>query len=276
MVMGLRLNDEARAYPVKLFWFPEEHVVNDELAGRPVTASWCSLALSGSIWDRRVGGEVLEFGALEEPDRSVLQLYDRRTRSQWNQVTGRAVAGPLSGKSLSRIPSLLTTWGRWKTMYPDTTVYLADTNPGRAVPTFNEASMLAVVLGAEERSRDTEWVMGLEGNGNPWAFPVRLLIRDRVSNAVVDRQPLALFLTEDLSTVLVWERAVDGRVLTFSGAGGDRLRDTETGSLWDAVTGASVSGPLAGRRLAAFPFATATWYAWRSHHSGTRLGGEGR
>jgi hypothetical protein len=51
----------------------------------------------------------------------------------------------------------------------------------------------------------------------------------------------------------VWERETGGLVLTFHLAGINNqnflMRDDQTGSYWQQITGAAVSGPLAGRRL---------------------------
>jgi Protein of unknown function (DUF3179) len=52
----------------------------------------------------------------------------------------------------------------------------------------------------------------------------------------------------------VWTRETQGLVLTFHLAGINNqnflMRDDQTGSYWQQITGAAVSGPLAGRRLA--------------------------
>ena len=51
----------------------------------------------------------------------------------------------------------------------------------------------------------------------------------------------------------MWTRKIGGLVLTFYLAGINNqnflMRDDQTGSYWQQITGAAVSGPLAGRRL---------------------------
>ena len=54
---------------------------------------------------------------------------------------------------------------------------------------------------------------------------------------------------------------------------GDRLRDAETGTVWDGLTGRALSGPLSGRALEPLVVTTALWYAWSSQHPGTTLWG---
>lgn len=38
LVLGLALEGEARAYPVKMAWF--HHIVNDTVNGRPITVTY--------------------------------------------------------------------------------------------------------------------------------------------------------------------------------------------------------------------------------------------
>lgn len=46
---------------------------------------------------------------------------------------------------------------------------------------------------------------------------------------------------------------VDGRVVRFSNAGGGKMKDSATGSIWDVGTGECERGELKGKRLAVRP-----------------------
>lgn len=48
--------------------------------------------------------------------------YDRETETFWEQMTGKAVVGPQTGKQLRWIPSVVTTWRKWRKEHPKTTV----------------------------------------------------------------------------------------------------------------------------------------------------------
>jgi len=227
--------------------------------------------LSGVVYARDHGDERLEFGAVGA-ENGVLVLYDRPTRSRWSQVAGRAVAGPLTGTRLRRLPSLVTTWSRWQILHPDTTVYVDEEPPARR-PRFNEETVSRVALGVEGPVRNEDWVVALEGRAASRAFLVRRLVETRLAHEVFEGQPIVAFLTEDFTTATVWEPTVDGRALTFT-AEGDRLRDTETGSAWAAVSGKTVAGPLAGRALVRVPGSSALWYAWKAQFPDTGVYGE--
>jgi hypothetical protein len=51
-----------------------------------------------------------------------LILCDRQTSSRWSQLLGTAISGEMAGKKLVKLPSVMTTWGRWRRLHPTTTV----------------------------------------------------------------------------------------------------------------------------------------------------------
>jgi hypothetical protein len=73
----------------------------------------------------------------------------------------------------------------------------------------------------------------------------------------------------------VWETTVDGRVLSFRLAGINNqnfiMRDEETGSWWQQVSGECVLGPLKGRRLKMFDHDELTFATWKSEGAGGRV-----
>ncbi len=125
-VVGLALGGEARAYPIRLLWWHE--VVNDTLGGEPVAITYSPLCDSVVVFSRRVGGEVLSFGASGLVMGSNHLLYDHRpdlaTASLWSQLQARAVSGPAgrAATTLSVLPCDLTTWAEWRAAHPTTDV----------------------------------------------------------------------------------------------------------------------------------------------------------
>ncbi|HSD29851.1 MAG TPA: DUF3179 domain-containing (seleno)protein, partial [Vicinamibacteria bacterium] len=131
MVVGVVVGSEARAYPLNLLWGESAHTVNDELGRTPIAVALCPLAGVGAAFDRRRGRETLEIGHVPEVRLDTLVLYDARTASRWGLLSGEAFEGPLTGQRLGRLPSLLTTWGRWRALHPGTTVYVAPEEAAR-------------------------------------------------------------------------------------------------------------------------------------------------
>jgi hypothetical protein len=269
LVIGVVLGGRARAYPVNLMYEPQNEALNDELAGVAIAATWCPIAHSAVVFERSVRGRALDLGALGL-EGGVFKLYDRQTRSMWSQVSGVASRGPLRGHALRKRESTLTTWATWRRLYPETTVYFDPAVPVRH--TFDEDAIARITLSGAGPLRNEDLVAGVESASGPRAWLLRKLWESRVLNDAYGEEPIVVFLAQDAVTVCVMRRRVGGRVLTFA-VEGDRLRDAETGSRWDGLTGRAESGPLQGRRLEALGVTTALWYAWRSQNPRTTLWG---
>jgi len=138
---------------------------------------------------------------------------------------------------------------------------------------FNEELLARVVLTSAGPGLDRDWVIGLEGSDGAAAFVARHLVETRVANESFEGRPIVFFLTEDLTTVVVWERTVEARVLEFT-AEGDRLKDAETGSTWEPMTGLAMAGSLAGRSRVRVPSTSAIWHAWKTQFPDSRVFGE--
>lgn len=271
IVLGVVLGGEARAYPVSLMWGPEHEVVNDTLGGRAIAATWCPLAHSGVIYDRLLEGNTLELGN-RGVDRGTLVLYDAASGSWWSQVFGKSVRGPLLGRRLGKLASMLTTWRGWRAMQPGTTVYVEPGVPFRA--RFTEESFARMTFGGAGPVRNEDWIVGLEGRSVARAWPLRRLAGPRLVNDDLEGSPLVVVLGSDDATVRVFSRRVGERTLSFVLASEDRLSDRETGSLWDPMTGRALSGPLSGQTLAPVIATSALWYAWKTYRPDTALWGE--
>lgn len=120
-----------------------------------------------------------------------------------------------------------------------------------------------------------ERILGLEIHGVRIAYPIGLLDRSEVVNDGAGGRSWVAVRCALTHVAAVYDRAVDGRVLTFENSGAlwrDTLvvRDRETGTYWTAATGAALSGPLAGRRLSPIPAAYTTAAAWRHAFPGSR------
>ena len=117
-VMSLAMPGEApRAYPLRYLMWHE--IVNDVVGGVPIAVTFCPLCNSGSIFDRRVGGRVLEFGVSGLLRYSNLVMFDRETDSLWQQFFGEAIVGELTGTRLTPLPALLESWESFAARNPD-------------------------------------------------------------------------------------------------------------------------------------------------------------
>lgn len=111
-VVSLAIAGKARAYPLRVLIWHE--IVNDTLGGVPVTVTYCPLCNSAIAFDRRVDGQVLDFGTTGKLRNSDLVMYDRATESWWQQFTGEAIVGEMVGQSLKMLPARLESYAQFK------------------------------------------------------------------------------------------------------------------------------------------------------------------
>ena len=115
-VIGVVINGDARAYPLQVLIWHE--IVNDTVGGVPVSVTFCPLCNTGLVFDRRLGGRVLDFGTTGKLRNSDLVMYDRQTESWWQQFLGEAIVGELTGARLTLVPVRLESFARFRARAP--------------------------------------------------------------------------------------------------------------------------------------------------------------
>lgn len=117
LVAGVETRQGARAWLLRRLG--AARALNDTAGGVPVAVFLAADAVSVRVWQRRVGGRVLELEA--DGDR----LSDRQTGAAWDGVSGAALPGspvrPLE-------PLVVTTalWYAWKSQHPGTTAWTGE------------------------------------------------------------------------------------------------------------------------------------------------------
>ena len=123
-VIGLYINGEARAYPIRTL--NRHEVVNDTLGGTAIAVTYNPLCDSAIVFERTLDAEILEFGVSGLLYNSNLIMFDRRAEAKgeslWSQLLGRGIAGPLEGRRLKPVDAALIHWGAWLQAHPQTTV----------------------------------------------------------------------------------------------------------------------------------------------------------
>lgn len=211
-------------------------------------------------------------------------MYDRETETLWSHFNARAIHGPFEGMELTPYPAIHTTWGQWKRMYPDSQVlskrspfggpegqhdvyqgYMGDPNSLGIFGTRNPDSTLP----------GKEHVFGLTHNRMRVAYPFRYLSRSPLAHDTVGDEPVLVVFVAPEATAVAFTRRVGDRTLAF-----DRLRqekgiwimeDTATRSLWQALKGEAIAGPLSGSQLTPIPGHQVFWFAWKGFYPDSRL-----
>ncbi len=118
LIVGLSIDGVSKAYPLEAL--VKQKLILDELGGGLIFLVIDDDGRSVRAFDRSIDNRKLEFFVKSNTSPTV--LIDADTGSEWD-FTGKAFAGPLSGKQLSKIAVLNDYWFDWKTYHPNTFVY---------------------------------------------------------------------------------------------------------------------------------------------------------
>ena len=118
-----------RANPIQILIWHE--IVNDRIGGRNVAVTFCPLCNTAVVFDRVVDGRELTFGTTGNLRRSDLVMWDRQTESWWQQFSGEALVGELTGTTLDIVPSQLISWGDFIERFPQGEVLTRETGNAR-------------------------------------------------------------------------------------------------------------------------------------------------
>ncbi len=201
-VFGVVVNGDARAYPLRII--DNHEMANDEIGGVPVSLAYCTLCGAAIAYDGRgPDGENYDFGTSGFLYRSNKLMYDRQTRTLWNQLTGEPVLGELADQDirLEILPIVLTAWADWLEQHPDTLVLDRDTGiyppeiyePGIFYGDYFAAS--DTMFPVWQRSgllAPKEFVYALHIDGVPKAYQVEALAADQVLNDTIGLTPVVL------------------------------------------------------------------------------------
>jgi Protein of unknown function (DUF3179) len=120
-----------------------------------------------------------------------------------------------------------------------------------------------------------DMVLAVDTGADAVAYPVRQLAYHHLVADAVGGTPVVATYCTLCHTGLVWQRTLDGRVLTFRLYGINNqnmlMRDEETGSWWQQATGEAIQGPLKGRRLVPFLHSEVAFDVFRREHPGGRV-----
>jgi hypothetical protein len=233
------------------------------------------------VWESTVDGRVLHFHLAGINNQNFI-MRDEETGTWWQQVSGKALHGPLEGHQLKSVFHDEVSFAIWKSEQPNGRVLKPDekivAKKGyEPVDWETRYEKLRVVEGTDvdKRLAPRTLVMGIELNGKSAAYPLPALQKQSPIIDMVGTVPIVVALGEDNRSVRAFERTVDGRRLEFFQKKDDKnpqfqLIDAETGSTWN-FEGKATSGPLAGRQLKKVFILEDYWFDWHIYHPDTTV-----
>jgi hypothetical protein len=280
-VLVLLLDGEERAYPIQVMIWHE--VVNDVVAGHPVTATYCPLCNSGVVFNRQVGDNVLDFGTSGGLYQANLVLYDRQTETLWTQFDGRAVVGTLVGEQLATVPTSMVSWNDYLLDHPDGSVLSRDTrnpkpygrNPYNAYDQ-RTAPVAGFFTGEPDKTLPPlERIVGISTTDEALAVPTDSLAKVGVASTTLGGHPITLWHLpgtasalndadlasgEDVGSTGVFYAQVAGQPADFKRVERGFVDDL-TESTWN-ILGEAIAGPERGARLEPLDHVDTFWFSW--------------
>ena len=125
----VNIDDQEKVYPYNILVHHE--IVNDEVGGKKIAATFCPLCGTGIVYDRKVDDRTLEFGVSGFLRESNMIMYDRQTESLWQQTTGESFVGQLNTKKLELIPFQLLSIREIKDKFPNSQIMSTNTGHSR-------------------------------------------------------------------------------------------------------------------------------------------------
>lgn len=279
-VIAFHLNDISKAYPLQILIWHE--IVHDQFGNTPVLVSFCPLCYSAIVFDRRIDGEVHNFGVSGFLRHSDMIMFDRKTESLWQQFTGEAVVGDYTGTTLKILPSQIMSFKQFKEAYPEGSVLSKETGHNRPygenpyvgyddinnTPLFMDESQ-------DDRLKPMQKVIGVRVDDEQKAYPYSITQQEKIIHDEIGAKPIVVFHTEGARSAMdaskisqsredgttgAFNRVVNDQTLTFSFED-DNITDNQTGSRW-SVSGKAVEGTLEGHQLKQLIFGDYFAFAW--------------
>ena len=207
LVIGVKINDEAKAYPIRFLGY--HHQVQDTLGGEPIMVTYCTVCRTGRVFEPMVNGKYEKF-RLVGMDHFNAMFEDVTTKSWWRQVTGEAITGKLKGQQLPEVYSTQTSLAQWLQLNPGSLVMQADSTFISSYDTtgkYESGKSKSSLTGTDSLSwKDKSWVIGVKAGKERKAYDWNQLKKDRLIQDKIGVTPVLLVLSEDDKSFFVFER----------------------------------------------------------------------
>ena len=228
------------------------------------------------MWGREVNGLTLTFHLAGINNQNFL-MRDEETGSFWQQISGLAISGPLSGNSLELVHADELSLSLWRAEQPGGLV-LKDLAPyvsGYAKPDWDVKMKTAptVLSYAQPGLAPRDLVLGIHAFGAARAFLYDDVVRQKLIADHVGSEPVFLVLGPDNRSVRAFRArpAGAGKPAEFYRTE-DGMMDDATGSHWN-FQGCAILGKAKGSCLQSIDIMKDYWFDWRHYNQNTTVYG---
>ena len=232
------------------------------------------------MWGREVNGITLTFHLAGINNQNFL-MRDEETGTYWQQISGRAISGPVAGSQLRLIHSDELTLALWKSEQPRGTV-LKDVAAFRSkyAPEDWDVKMKktpTVLSYAGQGLAPRDLMLGVHAGGDARAFRFDDVLKEKLIEDRVGPEPVLLVVGADGESVRAFSRRLPNgtAVADFyraldSNAGRALMMDSVTGSRWN-FRGCATEGPRTGECLEKVEAIKDYWFDWRNYNPKTTV-----
>jgi len=202
-------------------------------------------------------------------------MRDDQTGTFWQQISGRAISGPLAGSQLEPVHSDELSFALWHSEAPNGTVLKPLRKYANEYETkdwdVRMAKMRTVLDFPNSGLRSRDLVLGVNAFGASRAYPVTRIFSAKVIEDRLGSEPILIVAGADGKSIRVFQARVAGQAVAPEYyRTGDLLLDAETGSEWN-FNGCAVRGSRAGTCLKAVDALKDYWFDWRDYHPDTTI-----
>ena len=280
-VVFVKINEKVKAYPIQILIWHE--IVNDTLGKKEISVTFCPLCNSTIVFDRNLDGKLYDFGTSGLLRNSDLIMWDRQSETLWQQFTGEAIIGDLTGKKLTMLPSSMISFKDYYSKYPKGKILSKETGHYRAYGNnpyvgyddiYNSPFLYSNPV--DKRLKPMQRVVTLLGTTSEKAYTYDILKSQKVINDTLDGKNIVVFHksgtssaldrqiisnSRDIGATVVFNAKVKGEVLEFIYDKNLGIVDSKTKSSWN-IMGEAVSGKYKGTTLQQLVHADHFWFSW--------------
>lgn len=225
------------------------------------------------VYARKVDSRILTFLVSGQLWRNSMVMEDLETHTTWSHVLGTALAGTLAGKELEVVPSVQTTWRRWRAGHPGTLLL----KKGKAILSshyqeyFDDPGRTGIFRSRwlTKKMPGKTLVYGIALGLHAAAVTPEALEREGLVRLTLGAVHMLVGRGGD-GGVRAYRAADDGPLPELKSAAGGTAADT-AGGRWNLSTGSCEAGPCRGRSLEEVPVHVAYWFAWSGFYPNTQV-----
>ncbi len=186
------------------------------------------------MWGREIEGLVLTFHLAGINNQNFL-MRDDQTGTFWQQINGKAVSGPLSGKQLKLIAADELTYALWRIEQPtgmvlkDAAADAPEYSPKDWDVKMQKARVVISHAGNGRTPRDL--MLGVHVNGTARAYLYDRVLKEKLVQDRVGATPVLLVVGPDDASVRAFEARTTGDFYRTPDSG--FMMDSATGSRWN-------------------------------------------